>query len=92
MIKRVHNLVMVLMRPIGRLFDKRVGSSFLWRRMVREFFHEDGVVPVSQNRMNRCRREDLNEAGMRRISSFGMPSGPGVLLFFSLRRTESKVY
>ena len=42
--------------------------------------------------MKRLRRDVLKEEGMIFISSFGMPSGPGDLLFFSFRSTESKVY
>ena len=91
MTKRVHTLEIVLIKPMGRLLARREGSSFLCKRVVRDSFHVVGVMPVSQKIRKRCRREDLKEAGIRRISSFGMPSGPGDLLFFRRRRTVSKV-
>ena len=83
--KRVHIFVIVLIRPMGLLLSKRRGSSFLWRRVVIDSFHVVGVVPVSQKRMNKCRREALNEAGRSLKSSLGIPSGPGALLLRRVR-------
>ena len=48
-------------------------------------------MPVIHMIMRRWRSAVLNEAGMIRMSSLGMPSGPGDLLFRKDLRTHWKV-
>jgi hypothetical protein len=82
---------MVLFNPMGRLFVRSLGLSFLCRRVVTDSFQEVGVMPVVHMMRNKRLSDILNEWGMMRMSSLGIPSGPAALLFFSLRKIESKV-
>jgi hypothetical protein len=44
---------------MGRLFDRRRGLSFLWRRIVWDSFQEEGVMPEIQRMIKKSRRASL---------------------------------
>lgn len=56
-------------------------SPRLCKSVVSDSFHGVGVVPVIHMSMNKYRNECLKDSGIIRMSSFGMSSGPGALLF-----------